>query len=156
MVLALLSLLMLGSPAGCKARDDNTTLPTATATALQISLQNVRFGNSDPLGVLVKNTGKSDVYALNGNSRCTILQLQQYDASKRTWMTVNRCRDVLQPIALAIRAGMSESFTLAPGSSSDPNTWQSGEYRIALIYSSQIDGKTSAETAYSQGFMISG
>jgi hypothetical protein len=91
---------------------------------------------------------------VDGKAYCTILQLQQYSTQQKAWVAVDRCRDKAPPHVLAIRAGMSEPFTLAPTSGGDPNAWATGTYRIALTYSPHDDGATDAQTAYSQGFDI--
>lgn len=152
----LCSLFMLSILAGCKLRGSNITLPTATKATVAITMQNREFETSEPLGILVKNTGSADVYALDGLSACTVLQLQQYDSDKKAWVAADGCRETVQPRVLVIRAGMSEPFTLAPSSPGDPNSWDSGTYRIALIYTTHADGKSAAQTAYSPGFTISG
>lgn len=152
----LCSLFIIGMLAGCKLRPSNTAQPTATKTAVTISLEDTQFKVSEPLGVLIKNTGSTNVYALDGRASCTILELQQYDSQKKAWVAVDRCRDTVQPHVLIIPAGMSEAFTLAPGSAGDPNSWESGTYRIAVSFSTQPDGKTAAQVAYSQGFTIEG
>lgn len=148
------ALVMIVMVAGCKTSTQTVAQPTATTATIQITLVNTTYGASQPLGILIKNTGKSDVYALNGQAACTFLQIQVYDAQKKDWAAVDRCRDIVPPTALVIRAGASEPFTLAPTSASDPNAWAPGVYRIALAYSAQPDGKSDAQTAYSQGFTI--
>ncbi len=152
----LCSLFMLSVLAGCKLRGSNIALPTATKATVVITMQNPEFETTEPLGILVKNTGSADVYALDGLSACTVLQLQQYDSDKKTWVAAARCRETVQPRVLVIRAGMSEPFTLAPSSPGDPNAWDSGTYRIALTFTTHPDGKAAAQTAYSPGFTISG
>lgn len=157
--LLLCSLFMLsvvGALAGCKISRSNIALPTATKATVTITMQNLEFTTSEPLGVLVKNTSSADVYALDGLSGCTVLQLQQYDSDKKIWVAADRCRETVQPRVLLIRAGMSEPFTLAPNSSGDPNAWSSGTYRIALSFTTQANGTSSAQVAYSPGFTISG
>jgi len=147
---------MLSVLAGCKISRSNIALPTATKATVTITMQNREFETSEPLGILVKNTGSADVYALDGLSGCTVLQLQQYDSDKKAWVAADRCRETAQPRVLLIRAGMSEPFTLAPTSSGDPNAWDSGAFRIALTFSTHADGKSETQVAYSPGFTISG
>ncbi len=154
--LLLCSLFMLSILAGCKTLTANIALPTATKAAVAITLQNLEFDTSEPLGILVKNTGSADVYALDGLSGCTVLQLQQYDSDKKAWVAADRCHETIQPRVLLIRAGMSEPFTLAPNSPGDPNAWASGTYRIALTFTTQSNGASSTQVAFSPGFTISG
>ncbi len=156
LLLLLCSLFMPSVLAGCKVRTSNIALPTATKATVTITMQNLELDTSEPLGVLVKNTSSANVYALDGLSGCTVLQLQQYDSDKKTWVAADRCRETVQPRVLLIRAGMSEPFTLAPNSPGDPNAWASGTYRIALSFTTQSNGTSSAQVAYSPGFTISG
>jgi hypothetical protein len=139
---------------GCRTDSNAVAQPTATKTSVAISLQNVKFMVSEPLGILVKNSGSKTVYAVDGKAYCTMLQLQQYSTQQKVWVAVDRCRDKAPPHVLAIRAGTSEPFTLAPTSDGDPNSWAPGTYRIALSFSMHDDGQTEAQTAYSQGFTI--
>jgi hypothetical protein len=147
---------VLGGLAGCKISASNIALPTATKATVAITMQNRDFATSEPLGILVKNTGSADVYAFDGLSGCTVLQLQQYDSDKKAWVAADRCRETVQPRVLVIRKGMSEPFTLAPSSPGDPNSWDSGAYRIALTFSTHPAGKSEMQVAYSPGFNISG
>ena len=140
--------------AGCRADAVPVAHPTATKAAVVISMQNVKYMVSEPLGILIQNSGSKTVYAIDGRAYCTILQLQMFVPQQKAWVVVDRCRDKAPPHVLAIRAGMSEPFTLAPTSDGDPNSWATGTYRIALAYSAHDDGKTEAQTAYSQGFTI--
>lgn len=140
---------------GCKLRDSSAIAqPTATNLTIEITLQKANYGVNEPVGVVIKNNGKSDVYALDGQASCTILQLQQFDAQKHDWVRIDTCQDNTPAHTLAIHAGMSEPFTLAPGSTADPNSWATGSYRIALSFSAKPDGVSSAQVAYSQGFTI--
>jgi hypothetical protein len=141
---------------GCKPRGSLDTLPTATSDSVQLTLQNAKLGVNEPIGVLVKNTGTTDVFAIDGQAACTILGMQQYSSQQNAWTPVDVCHDTAQPHVVIIRAGMSEPFTLPPVSANDPNAWASGTYRIALTFSPSPDGKTSAKVAYSEAFVISG
>ena len=147
-------MLLLGGLTGCKISSSAAPVPTATNTVVVLTIQNARFGVSEPLGILVKNAGKTDIYARDGLASCTVLQLQRYDSQKKAWISVGRCLDTVQPRVLLIRAGMSEPFTLAPGSTEDPNAWAPGAYRIALTFTAQSDGKSATQVAYSRGFTI--
>lgn len=147
---------LFGMAAGCKTTGHTIASPTATKTTVQITLQNAQFSVSEPLGVLIKNTGSAHLYAVDGKASCTILELQQYATQTKSWVPVDQCRDNTPPQVLVIRAGMSEPFTLAPVSAGDPNSWAPGLYRIALTFSRNPDGTSSATVAYSQGFTIQG
>ncbi|HEU4784062.1 MAG TPA: hypothetical protein VFS83_12035 [Ktedonobacterales bacterium] len=58
---SLFMLSVLGVLAGCKLRSSNIALPTATKATVVITMQNREFETSEPLGILVKNTGSADV-----------------------------------------------------------------------------------------------
>jgi hypothetical protein len=139
---------------GCKSHGSLDTLPTATSETVQLALQNAKFGTTEPLGILVTNTGKTEVYAIDGQAACTILGLQVYSSQQNAWTSVDVCHDNAQPHVVVIRAGMSEPFTLPPMSTNDSNAWASGTYRVALTYSAALDGKTASKVAYSQAFII--
>lgn len=149
----LCSIFVIGMVAGCKTTG-TTTVPTATKSAVQITLQNVRLDVSEPLGILVTNTGSTDLHAIDGKAACTFLQLQQYDSEKKSWVSRDQCRNAASSHVLTIRAHMSEAFTLAPSSASNPNSWEPGVYRIALSFSTNRDGTSGAQVTYSQGFTI--
>lgn len=143
--------------AGCNSSSATVKVPVPTAApgALQITLDRKQYTPSQPFGVTVKNTSQTDYYALDGQSSCTFLQLQHFDAAKKVWVIVEGCERVSQANALAIPAGLSEPFTLAPGTkASNPNAWDAGVYRIAIRYSAQADAGGAARAAYSAGFVV--
>ncbi len=143
--------------AGCNSSSATVKVPVPTAApgALQITLDRKKYTPSQPFGVTVKNTSQTDYYALDGQSSCTFLQLQHFDAAKKVWVIVEGCERVSQANALAIPAGLSEPFTLAPGTkASNPNAWDAGVYRIAIRYSAQADAGGAAQAAYSAGFVV--
>lgn len=143
--------------AGCDSSSATVKVPVPTAApgALQITIDRPQYTVSQPIGVTVKNTSKTDYYALDGQSSCTFLQLQHFDATKKVWVIVEGCERVSQANALAIPAGVSEPFTLAPGTkASNPNAWDAGVYRIAIRYSPQPDAGGAAQAAYSAGFVV--
>lgn len=156
-VSALVLALALVVLAGCDSSRATAKVPVPTAVpgALQISLDRQQYTTSQPIGVTVKNTSKTDYYALDGQSGCTFLQLQQFDAANKVWVIVEGCQRVGPANALAIPAGLSEPFTLAPGTrASNPNIWDAGVYRIAIRYSAQSDAGGAAQAAYSAGFVV--
>ena len=149
---SLVSLILL---AGCQANATNpATLSKATTGPIRITLDHTAYGVSDPFGVTVSNASKSMYYSIDGKSACTFLELQKYDSAKKQWGMVAPCT-IAEPLnALEMPAGISEPFSLAPGSSSNQNEWQSGIYRVAIVYSANADGKTDAQTAYSAAFAV--
>lgn len=141
--------------AGCQSNSPSGAANTkATTGPVQVTLDHTAYGVNDPFGVTVSNTSKSVYYSLDGKSACTILELQQYNATKRQWEITTPCT-VASPIhSLQVPSGIAEPFSLAPGSPSDENSWQRGTYRIAVVYSDNADGKTGAQTAYSTAFVV--
>jgi hypothetical protein len=160
--LALLALALLTLPlallAGCDSGPaTGGARPTATGGALNLTTDKRTYAVHDPIGVTVANTGGGDLYARDGRSACTFVQLQRYDTGKAQWVSVDGCSQAeTSPRPLVIHGGMSEPFTLAPGSPSDPNAWEPGLYRVGCAYGANPDGSTGEQIAYSAGFTISG
>jgi hypothetical protein len=157
-VKVVLTLLAALSVLGCLAACSTTTasgksLPTATAGDIRIVVNQSQFNVSDPVGVMVTNSGNHTYYAVTGRSGCTFLQLQQYTAATNTWQNVFGCQGV-NPATVEIAPQISEPFTLAPNSASNPNAWDPGTYRISLPYGIQADGSDTAIVAYSDAFTI--
>lgn len=129
-------------------------IPTATAGKVRIVTDRAAYTTTEPIGVSIANASSQALYALDGLSGCAFLQLQQYDAPHKQWRSVDGCTTGATPQVLLIRPSQSEPFSLAPGTGPKANAWDPGVYRVALTYSVQPDGKSSAETAYSRGFNI--
>jgi len=151
---ALLIALLL---AGCAGGALNPLGPTPSATtgALRLTTDHSSYGLDTPIGVTVTNAGGTDVYALEGRSGCAIIQLQQYNSSTRQWTSVVGCPQASSPHPDRITAGSATPFTLAPTSSTDPNKWDRGLYRVAVAYSANSDATTDGQIAFSAGFTIS-
>lgn len=140
-----------------KAR--KTPLPVPSTGSVQLAVDRSVYTSTQPIGVTVTNTTKHDYYyAITGRSACTFLQLQQYNQQRNTWVSVDGCDSLDQPNVRVIPPAAAVPYTLAPGTipSSSPNVWVGGIYRVALQYSPQMDGITSLQIAYSQGFQIKG
>jgi hypothetical protein len=153
-VIALLVALTLTGCAGAALNPLGPT-PSATSGALRLTTDHTSYALETPIGVTVTNAGGADLYALDGRSGCAIVQLQQYDSSTRQWKSVVGCAQATSPHANRIAAGVKIPFTLAPTSSSDPNKWDRGVYRVAASYSVNPDGTTDGQIAFSAGFTIS-
>lgn len=136
--------------------------PTATAGDITIAVDRAAYGPTEPIGVTVTNASKTDYYALTGRSGCTFLQLEEYNPAKNVWVPVVGCQGATPSQALLIpgkphnnNTAFSEVFTLAPGNSStNPNTWTIGLYRVSLSYSADASGTSNPQTAYSAGFNV--
>jgi hypothetical protein len=129
--------------------------PTATAGDLRLTTDRSAYTLISPIGVTVTNTGKGDLYAVDGRSACAIIQLQRYDSATRIWRSLVGCAQATSPRVNRLVAGAAVPFTLAPTAPSDPNRWESGLYRVAVAYSADQDGASGALIAFSQGFSIS-
>jgi hypothetical protein len=141
--------------AACNANSTAVSMPTPTTQAIRMTLDRTSYTVSQPIGVTIANTSKTDYYATDGRSACTFLQLEFYDATNKKWVATLPCLESRPPAPLLIAAGMSEPFTLPPGnSSSNGNEWGPGLYRIALTYGTQPDATGDVTTAYSAGFRI--
>lgn len=150
----LLPLLVLFAGCASGSSFPAAAIPTPSGGDLRLSTDHPTYDVHSPVGVVLLNLGQSDYYATDGRSACTLVQLQQYDPGRRTWLAADGCTPSQQPRPLAIPAGMREPFTLAPGSASDADAWQPGLYRVALTYSANSDGVSGAQSAYSAGFII--
>lgn len=141
----------------CSSTTAKAPLPTPTSEAIQITLDHSSYNSSEPIGVTVTNSSKTDYYALDARSGCTFLQLEFYDTVHKAWVPTLPCKENRQPVALMIAAGMTEPFTLPPGnSSSNGNEWGPGLYRLGLSYGTKPDATGTVATAYSKGFQITG
>jgi hypothetical protein len=156
--LLMAQLVLLALLAGCgSGATAGVARPTPTAGALRLATDRASYATHDPIGVTVANSGGADLYARDDRSACTFVQLQRYDATKQQWLSVDGCPPATtSPRPLVIPSGMSEPFTLAPGSTSDPNAWVLGTYRVGCAYSANPDGITGEQVAYSAGFTING
>jgi hypothetical protein len=92
-MIALAALLGLGGLSACTNNSLNSqALPTATAGGIQIAVGQTQYGVNDPVGVTVTNTTSNQTYyAVSGRSGCTYLQLQQYNTTKKSWVSVFGC-----------------------------------------------------------------
>ena len=147
--------LVFASCGSSTARVAVQTLPTPTAGLLVVSVDRSSYGPSEPIGVTVLNTSKQILYATDGRSGCTFVQLQQYDSSTGKWLSTVGCDQPYSPKVREIPAGLSEPFTIAPGNSpSNPNMWVPGIYRVGVEYGLQADGVGPQQVAFSAAFRI--
>jgi hypothetical protein len=153
-LVALASLMALALGACGSGTSSVIVVPTATNGQVRLTTDRATYDVSQPIGITVNNTSGTNYYALTGRSACTFLQMQRYDPARKQWGDLNGCPDNEPAQALLIRGHMSEPLSLAPGATPSSNTWQPGTYRIALSYSTNSDGKSSPQVAYSQGFTI--
>lgn len=153
-VLGVLALpLVLGACADGSGGKANA-LPTAVPGDIAITFSRPTFRQDEPIGIVISNKGQGTFYVLDGRSSCSIAQLQQYDASKKTWKLVNRCTQPVTAKANLLPPGLNEPVTLAPGNAPGDSLWDSGTYRIALDLSGQPDGQGKITTVYSAGFLV--
>jgi hypothetical protein len=144
----------LGSLSACSAGPGGAApLPTATAGAIQIAVNQKQLAAHDPIGVTITNTSDKTYFAVDGRSACTFLQLQEFNSAKKAWVNVVGCTNV-NPTPLEISPRLTEPFTLAPTSTSDPNAWDPGTYRIVLAYGTNAAGSDTSTFAFSSGFTI--
>jgi hypothetical protein len=148
-------LALVATGCGAIAQPSFGPAPTATAGDLRITTDHSTYSLISPIGVSVTNTGKADLYSLDGRSACAITQLQRYDTATRAWISLNGCSQAASPRVNRIVAGSTTPFTLAPTSSPDPNKWERGLYRVAVAFSANPDATTDMQTAFSVGFSVS-
>lgn len=129
---------------------------TATTGPVTITTNLATYTTGDAVGVTVTNASKSNYYAKDGKSGCTIVQVQRYNASTGVWDSVDPCMGSQQTQVYLIAKGSAVPYTLAPTSSSDVNSWDTGTFRISVSYSTNADGVTQAQEAHSAAFTITG
>lgn len=157
----LVALAVAASLTACNSpvKANKVQLPAPSTGTIQLTVDHSVYTSTQPIGVTVTNTtAKTTYYAVTGRSACTFLQLQEYNSKQGTWISVYGCSNVDTPVVRSIPPAASTPYTLAPGvaPASTPNVWETGIFRIALQYSEQIDGITSSQVAFSQGFQIKG
>ncbi len=150
--------LLLFGAAGCGSSTVKAIpAPTATPGAITLTPDRSVYTPMEPFGITVTSKAAANVFALDGRTGCTFLELQEYIVAKNGWAPVNLCRTGDLPQAYVIPPGAAEPFTLAPGDSpSNQNEWADGTYRVVLTYNTQRDGKGTSQTVYSQGFVVRG
>lgn len=155
---AALTLLVVAGLSACSSDTATATaLPTATPSSVQIAIDRTGYTVTQAIGVTISNTSaKTDYYAVTGKSVCTYFQLEQYNASKNSWVPVDGCQSADQPRSLLIPHASSLPYTLAPYSTANQNQWAPGTYRISLQYTTDSTGSGGFQTAYSSGFTITG
>ncbi len=153
--------LMLGTLAcvllamsGCGSGTATITPPTATPGPITITTDLSSYSVSQAIGVTVTNTSRTPYYVQNDHSACSIVQLQRYVGGATGWASVDPCNTLQATQVLSITAGLQEPFTLAPTSPGDPNAWDGGIYRVQVGYTTNPDGSTGLQFAYSAGFTI--
>lgn len=126
----------------------------ATTGPVTISTDLATYSISDAVGVTVSNDSATDYYAISGKSACTIVQLERYNSGRRAWEPLDAClsQDGAQTFAIAHKS--EQQFTLTPTSSSDPNSWQTGLYRVVVMYTANLDGASGAQQARCVAFSI--
>lgn len=159
LTLALLVALALLGASGCattKAKKRVIVLPTPTKGNVTLAVDFATYKTSQPIGVTVTNGSKSAYFATTDETDCTFLQLQQFDTKNNQWQRVGPCGSPNDVAKYQIPAGVKEPLTLPPGipgNNSYLNSWPSGEYRIALLYTDSATGGHSFY-AFSPGFLI--
>ena len=155
--LGLIASLAIAALSGCASTNVPSGFrPTATTAQIVVAVDQTAHTTHTPIGVTLANTGTAVYYGLDGRSGCTLIQLQRLDTDSGHWVSVDGCSPTQTARVLEIPALVTEPFTLPPGSSSDPNAWQPGLYRVATAYSPNPDGISGESAAYSAGFRISG
>jgi hypothetical protein len=130
-------------------------LPTGTAGNVILRTDRLLYGASQPVGASITNASKTTYYAMDGQSGCTILHLQELVGA--AWRDVMPCATGQPPTMLAIAPQSTEPLTFAPGNAPDnANAWQAGVYRLALAIGTKPSGSDATTLVYSPGFQIVG
>lgn len=132
------------------------TETTATTGPVTVTTNLASYTTGDAIGATVTNSSKSGYYTQDGKSACTIVQLQRFDSATGAWKNVDLCNGSQATQVLLIAENSSVPFTLAPTSTSDVNSWVAGTYRVAVSYTTEVDGATKAQEAHSAAFKVTG
>ncbi len=127
---------------------------TATTGPVTVTTNLPTYTTGDAVGATVTNSSTTDFYAQDGQSACTIVQVEQYNGKTGAWTPVDACHNGQTTQILVVAQGTAVPYTLAPTSASDVNAWQPGTYRISITYSTQADGVTSPQVAHSAAFKV--
>ena len=148
--------LILFSACSSGASSHPITGATATTGPIVVTTNLASYTTGDAVGAIVTNSSKSNFYAQDGKSACTIVQLEKYDATSGEWKHVDLCNGSQATQVLMLAENSSVPYTLAPTSTSDVNAWDAGTYRVAVVYSTAADGATGVQEAHSAAFTING
>jgi hypothetical protein len=127
------------SPAATK-----TTLPTAPAGVVSLSVGAMSYHSTDTISVTLSNQSTQAIYFPDHLTNCTVIQLQRQ--VQGTWENVNICL-LLTPTALhRLDAGKALAVALAASSA---RPWIPGLYRATLRYSTSpsLHGPTTITSA---------
>jgi hypothetical protein len=153
MLLGLLCAVAL-TACGSNATTHSPAGSTASSGPITVTTDRKGYTTSDAIGVTISDNTTSDYYAVDGKSGCVIIQLQRYSTNKNAWISLDPCGSQIAVQAYAIANNSQEQFSLTPTSTSDPNSWDAGLYRIVVTYSTNTDGVTSPQVANSAAFQI--
>lgn len=152
--LVLVTALVLFS--GCASSSGKTTVEGTKATTgpVVVTTDLATYPAGQAIGVIVTNASSTNYYARDGKSGCSLVQLERYDSGSRKWIAMDPCVGVQTVQTLTIAPSTAVPYTLAPNSPADPNSWQTGQYRVSVQYSTAADGTASAQEAHSAAFTI--
>ncbi len=130
-----LGFILLAGPIACGTISQQVAvvLPTRTASEVALVTDSPAYLISQAIGVNLQNASAKTLYAVDGHTACTILQLQQKVGG--TWQDAMPCTSRQAPRVLAIPARTTEPYTFAPGNAPDnQNVWAPGTYRVAFTF----------------------
>ena len=149
-----LALLVTLVTAGCGTTHTTpVVLPTATAQSVTLTTDFTTYSASQAIGVTVTNGSKRAYFAPDNHSECTVLQLQEQ--VRGVWTDVMSCNTGQPVTVLQVTPGPGVPYTLAPGNAKgNPNAWDPGVYRVALLLGTKADGSNLTTAVYSAGILI--
>lgn len=152
--LVLVTALLLFS--GCASSSGKTTIEGTKATTgpVIVTTDMATYPSGQAIGVIVTNGSSTNYYSHDGKSGCSVVQLERYDSGARKWIAMDPCVAVQSVQTLMIASSTVVPYTLAPNSPTDANSWQTGQYRVSVQYSTATDGSTNAQEAHSAAFTI--
>lgn len=147
------AVLLFIAACGTTTAPRSVVLPAGTPGSVLVRTDRLLYHISQPIGATITNSSKTTYYAMDGQSGCTILHLQQLVGA--TWRDVMPCATGQPPVILALAPKATEPLTFAPGNAPDNvNAWQPGVYRLALAIGIKSNGSDATTMVYSPGFQV--
>ncbi len=145
-----LTLLGLGFP-WCAAGSEQAMQPGDGLSAVQVTTDKSSYGLGEPIVVTIVNSLSVPIYALSGQTYCTIVTVQRSEDGR--WSTERRCLAFAPPgwteivpgrrTPVEVKSGLAFDRPLAPG-----------RHRVLFTFNIGSPGGSSA-TVFSSEFLIS-
>ncbi|HEY7348985.1 MAG TPA: hypothetical protein VH599_11800 [Ktedonobacterales bacterium] len=141
---------------------EQTGTATATATpegkpapgAVTLVLNKSSYGPGETIEVTIKNGLKTEIFAADHRTSCTLVQLQRLESG--TWHSEGFCKLETATRFVALAPGSSTLQALAAGKGLNATgPWPAGTYRVAFMYQAGSDEAPASQgLVYSANFVI--